>query len=419
MTGFFQRNLKVKIKMSNGFEWYAQRRNAYQNRIRFIRQALGRAPFEQVTPEMNGPHFFGYGTNGLPVAIQMPTRNSLFIGEPGSGKTTAAANFILNGLNGEKIIAFDSIKHDYRHLIRYNPNTLVLSFELGTYKDNFLQPPPGLTDDEWDPIITEIYSQPFKVPGGAGSEQYFYCCLKELKRLVHPRIPTTGDLLDFMKSKKEPTYSEKRRYSERNMIRLSAINEDIGRNINVSEGFPLDFIVDGDFDILVIELSAKADMAALESDTQIFKILKYRMKLSPARRQKGILFLVDECKKQFGLHRDFGVRSTGNISNLALMVSSAREFSVGFIFSDQSVTSLHPILFELCGTFALFKTNADTTFRMGRIIGLSNEQILWLTEDHGLEVGQCVLKTGNFPPMLVNIPSFIYEKDVTDEEIRF
>ena len=159
--------------MSNGFEWYAQRRNAYQNRIRFIRQALGRAPFEQVTPEMNGPHFFGYGTNGLPVAIQMPTRNSLFIGEPGSGKTTAAANFILNGLNGEKIIAFDSIKHDYRHLIRYNPNTLVLSFELGTYKDNFLQPPPGLTDDEWDPIITEIYSQPFKVPGGAGSEQYF------------------------------------------------------------------------------------------------------------------------------------------------------------------------------------------------------------------------------------------------------
>jgi hypothetical protein len=107
----------------------------------------------------------------------------------------------------------------------------------------------------------------------------------------------------------------------------------------------------------------------------------------------------------------------GNLDNLSQSMSIAREFNVSYVISDQSLDSLHPNLPDFCSSFVLFRANAQTIFKMANIMGLNYEQRQWLIEN-GLEIGQCVVKSGNWPPVLVRIPHFIYEKNVTDEEIR-
>lgn len=377
---------------------------------------MGYPPFEPVTPEMGRGSVLGYGNNGLQFAFEKETECTMGIGTQGTGKTTFLARYILDCAEELKIIAMDSLKQDYRHLKNYRPNVRVFSYRLGTFKDNFLQPPTGLLDREWDSIFADIFSQSLQMIAGAGSFHYLYINIRKLKKLVHPRIPNLKDLYEYIKDKKEAAYSDNFRYRERILSRLESLIEDLGDSIDCSEGYKCEELQDADT-IDVIEWPLKADSASFSSDVFLFKNLLYRMKQPPYRRRKTIVFIIDEAKRNFGKHKA-NVRYTGNMDNLSLLISSVREYSMGFKIFDQDLESLHPNVPAFCQNFILFRTNAETTYKMSRLMGLTNEQTVWLSAG-GLETGQCIIKSGTFPPVLVNIPHFNYQKNVTDEEILF
>jgi hypothetical protein len=250
---------------------------------------------------------------------------------------------------------------------------------------------------------------------GAGTSLYLYQSIRELKKLVQPRIPSLIDLYEFIRAKKERPFSENFRYQERILNRLAALIEDYGSVADCSEGYSCEDMQDERFND-VIELPMKPDSASLASEVLIFKNLRYRMKLPLEKRRKPLCFVIDEAKCIVGAEKAH-VRYTGSMDNLSILISTSREFGVSFIFSDQT-SSLHPTVFEICSSQALFRANAEITLRMSKSMGLSREQIDWLITK-GLTVGQCIFKTPGFPAVLVNIPFFEFQKDVTDEEIRF
>jgi len=233
--------------------------------------------------------------------------------------------------------------------------------------------------------------------------------------MVHPRIPNMKDLYEYIRAKNEMRYSENHTFRERILNRLAAILEDLSESIDCSEGFPIEQM-QGQDAVDIYELSNKTDTASLTFDLLIQKNLRYRMSLTPERRQKPVVFVIDEAKRMFGQHK-ISSRYTGSLDNLSNSMSISREYNVSYIISDQSITSLHPNAPDFCGTFCLFQSNAETIHKMSNIMGLNQEQRRWLM-DYGLEVGQCVIKSGNWPPVMVRIPHFVYEKNVTDEEIR-
>jgi len=396
----------------DNFQGYAAKVKAFN----IYNSIPGLSPFMPVRREMGEGNVIGSGDNRLPIAIKDLTRHVLILGESGSGKTICLANFAVTNSRVLKIITMDAVKNDFRHLLRHLPNVRVHSYELRTIRDNPLEPPTGVSDNEWDSIFCDVFSQQLQMVSGAGSYQYLYNALRELKNMVHPRIPAIRDLYEYTRTKKEAPYSENYRYRERILPRLAAIIEDLGDSIDCSRGYRCEDMQDPNYHD-VIELPNKPDTSSLISDLFLYRNLKYRMKLTPKNRGKTICYIVDEAKRSFGVHKA-RARFTGSMDNLSILMSTGREFGQAFMISDQDKDSLHPIIPSLCDTFVKFHTNADSTFKIGRIIGLSSEQISWISEK-GLRVGQAVVKTGIFPPVLLNVPNFKFQKNVTDEEIRF
>ena len=399
----------------DNFQRFYSNIDAFKKKATFFRAISRQPPFELPPREMGEGYLIGYGLNHRPVAIRNLTEHMLVIGGTGAGKAVSQANFVIRNTRRIKFLILDRVKNDYRNLRRHLPNVRVHSYPLGTFRDNFLQPPTGLSDHEWDSIFCDVFSQQLQMVSGAGTSQYLYQSIRELKKLVHPRIPSLIDLYEFIRAKKERPFSENFRYQERILNRLAALVEDCGSVVDCSEGYTCEDLQDERYND-VIELPLKPDSASLASDVLIFKNLKYRMKLRPEQRQKPLCFLIDEAKCIFGAEKAH-VRYTGSMDNLSILISTSREFGVSFIFSDQT-SSLHPTVFEICSSQALFRANAEITLRMSKSMGLSREQIDWLITE-GLTVGQCIFKTPGFPPVLVNIPFFEFQKDVTDEEIRF
>lgn len=399
----------------DNFQRYNARMNSFNANFSLFNKLPGFPPFAPVRKEMGEGYPIGRGENRLVVAIKNLLRHVLILGESGSGKTVCLAFFVIMNALALKFMWMDAIKTDGRHLLRYLPNVRVHSYELRTIRDNPLEAPAGVSDNEWGSIFSDVFSQQLQMVSGAGSYQYLYNALRELKNLVHPRTPTLKDLYEFMKSKNEPRYSENYKYRERILPRLAAIIEDLGDSIDCSRGYRCEDMQDPNFHE-VIELPNKPDTSSLISDLFLYRNLKSRMKLAPESRGKTICYIIDEAKRSFGVHKA-RARFTGSMDNLSILMSSGREFGQAFIISDQDKDALHPIIPSLCDTFVKFHTNADNTFRIGRIMGLSNDEIAWLQEK-GLRVGQAIIKTGNFPPVLMNVPNFDFRKDVTDEEIR-
>jgi hypothetical protein len=398
-----------------GFAPFQDLQERIDNINRSMRAGMGLPPFEKVTTDMGWLYIFGYGDNGLPFVFQSIEQPVLIIGVQKSGKTTGIANFIKSNSDKIKFIIIESFKHDYRHLDRYLPNVRVFSYQLKTARDNFLQAPPGMAGHEWNSVFADIFTESLKLVIGAGVYHYFYNAISELKRIVHPRIPALRDLYEYIKAKNEMRYSENFTFRERILNRLAAIVEDLGETINCSEGYPIDQMQEQNT-VDIYELSNKTDTASLTFDLIIQKNLRYRMSLTPEQRRKPLVFVIDEAKRMFGQHK-INSRYTGNMDSFSNSLSISREYNVSYIILDQSLSSLHPNAPDFCGTFCLFQSNAETIHKMSNIMGLNQEQRAWLME-HGLETGQCVVKSGNWPPVIVRIPHFIYEKNVTDEEIR-
>ena len=398
----------------DNFQRYYANVDAFNKKAAFFKGISGTPPFELPPKEMEEGYILGVGQNHRPVSIKNITEHVLFMGGTGAGKTICLTGFIVRNQGEIKFIELDRVKNDYRNLSRHLPNVRVHSYPLRTFRDNFLQP-AGLPDTEWDSIFCDLFAQQLQMVSGAGTSLYLYQSIREIKKLVQPRIPSLIDLYEFISAKKERPFSENFKYQERILSRLAALIEDYGSVADCSEGYSCEDMQDERYND-VIELPMKPDSASLASEVLIFKNLRYRMKLPLERRRKPLCFVIDEAKCVFGIEKTH-VRYTGSMDNLSILISTSREFGVGFILSDQT-SSLHPTVFEICATQALFRANAEITVRMGKVMGLLREQVDWLTTE-GLKVGQCVLKTGNFPPVLVDIPFFNFQKDVTDEEIRF
>jgi len=399
----------------NNFYRYSAQTDAFNKKAAFFKAISQQPPFELPPREMEEGYLIGYGVNRRPVAIRNLCEHVLVCGGTGAGKTVFLASFVTRNDGRIKFLIQDRVKNDYRNLIRHLPNVRVHSYPLRTFRDNFLQPPSGMSDHDWDSIFCDVFSQQLQMVSGAGTSQYLYRFIRELKKLVHPRIPSLLDLFEFIKTRLERPFSENYKYQERIINRLAALIEDYGDVVDCAEGYKCEDLQDERYTD-VIELPLKSDSASLASDVLIFKNLKYRMKLPADQRPIPLCFLIDEAKCVFGAEKAH-VRYTGSMDNLSILISTSREFGVSFILSDQT-SSLHPTVFEICSSQALFRANAEITLRMSKSLGLSREQIDWLHTE-GLAVGQFIFKTPGFPSVLVNAPFFEFRKNVSDEEIRF
>ena len=378
-----------------------------QREMDLLNELAENPPFPEVLPEWQGDINIGcdeVGGRAFGFVDDYPyAKNVLIIGKPGQGKSYAVLHMSNQARDrGKNLIFIETKKKAYaRALSQIRDDVLVISYENGSAKTNFLEPPSGVSQNEWDQTWSSILSQTEDMPLASGTMHFINTCRQELREISGDRKPGLLDLRDYIKSKKLSRMSPDFRYFEVANNRLVDLCDVLQPSINCSEGFNFRQFIKSPY-IKVIECSDRPDLFKLEATDFIMRTLKFQESLPPDERE-DIIFVLDEAHHIAGPEQE-AVGRLGLLSNLFSYMSHGREYRVSFWIISQDIKRIHPSVPSLSHVSCMFCSDGDTYHQMGMYsMGLSLAQKNFLL-NCGLAPRQVVVKTDSAPAVLLKVP---------------
>ena len=374
--------------------------------MEFFKKLTGEPNFPEVLPEWQGDINIGYDeVGGLAFGFMDDyPKNIIIIGKPGHGKSYLVLHMSNQARERGKILVFiETKKKAYgTALSQMRDDVLVLSYENGTIKTNFLEAPTGVSQHEWSQTWSSNLSQAEDMPLASGTSHFISTCERELREIGGSRKPNLLDLRDYInKGKKILRMSPDFKYMEVANNRLPDICDVLKDSIDVSDGFSFRQLITSPY-IKVIECSDRPDLFKLEATDFIFRTLKFQESL-PAQERRDIIFVLDEAHHLAGPEQE-AVGRLGLLSNLFSYMSHGREYRVSFWIISQDIKRIHPSVPSLSHISCMFCSDGDTYHQMGVYsLGLTYAQKDFLL-NHGLAPRQVVVKTDMAPAVILKVP---------------
>ncbi|MFW9888157.1 MAG: helicase HerA domain-containing protein [Candidatus Thorarchaeota archaeon] len=259
-------------------------------------------------------------------------RGVLVGGSIGSGKTVRAISTIQSALDLDYgVLVFDPT-NDYQRLLNHDKNGVVIDFS--EFYLNPLEPPPGLSYEEWSSVFIQIFAQNFGLKDPSIS--ILQKAMRNLLALAKPgQPPTLQELLfEVVQFKPRPRSSESSSHASV-MNRLEIVLEsEWGRCLNVRHGFSPEEFEEG---LMVVKLRPVGieRVHELVVSLSVAKLFAYRswMQTRGDDFEKKVLVVIEEAHRFLSEGRQgdrFGQRLY-----LERALVESRKLGVGFIIVDQ------------------------------------------------------------------------------------
>jgi energy-coupling factor transporter ATP-binding protein EcfA2 len=344
--------------------------------------------------------------------IEETLQHCLITGRSGCGKTTLIVQ-IIKELLRENIpfLVFD-YKLDYRALVRIYPQMLVLNWN--DLKVNPLEPPPGVSFQEWKQQFINIFGH---VEGiWHGSTQYLLEAIDKAYA-ENKRIPTIEEVYQKIVETNE-TSRKMQEYASVVETRLYGLLSKLGLTINNKQtliGMEK-----------LLEMPVVLELYGLGRDESTLITLFFFYWIYAYRRAKGMrgkllhVLIIDEAKRIFTATEQYS-QTTAEYSGIPpadLVCDEIRDFGEGIIASDQEPTKLSNSL--KANTYAKitgFLGNGKDINDIAEAMDLNEEERDAIIK---LERGEWLVKlAGRYTkPFLIKTKDFPLKKDVSDEEIK-
>jgi len=344
--------------------------------------------------------------------IEETLQHCLITGRSGCGKTTLIVQ-IIKELLRENIpfLVFD-YKLDYRALVRIYPQMLVLNWK--DLKVNPLEPPPGVSFQEWKQQFINIFGH---VEGiWHGSTQYLLEAIDKAYA-ENKRIPTIEEVYQKIVETNE-TSRKMQEYASVVETRLYGLLSKLGLTINNKQT-----LIDME---KLLEMPVVLELYGLGRDESTLITLFFFYWIYAYRRAKGMrgkllhVLIIDEAKRIFTATEQYS-QTTAEYSGIPpadLICDEIRDFGEGIIASDQEPTKLSNSL--KANTYAKitgFLGNGKDINDIAEAMDLNEEERDAIIK---LERGGWLVKlAGRYTkPFLIKTEDLPLKKDVSDEEIK-
>ncbi len=356
---------------------------------------------------------FHYGrTRDLYLPVDSFLSHCLICGMTGVGKSTLLKSLIPQFVErGIYPWIFDH-ENEYKVLLKvlHPEELLILSPE--TDRDNFLEPPPGISPGEWIERLCNLAREVFYLRDGS-----INLLRKVLWNLYENKgvfaggrnYPTIVDLMNLLESIEFKPGTRFSAYLESLINRFGGLKTGLGRSLECVQGFHLPDLLNK----CVVDVTAglSDDLRNFRAYQKMLKILAYREKLSSS--DSKTLFVVDEAhklyNKEIARRHDLGE---------PMIFGNARTFSkrgIMCFYSDQIPSELPPppmANVEICMIMRLVSGRCISSISKAR--NLNPEQADYIPV---MGKRECIIQSGDFPdPVLFTVPEKLFEP-VSQKEV--
>ena len=336
-------------------------------------------------------------------------QHTLFIGQTGSGKSTAFRNIMTQ--ISTPYWAFDR-KQDYRHLIQEHDDLLVLPWS--ELKFNPLKPPEGVAPMKWVQVFTEIFSHATSLL--SGSKNYLLSAIIDLykeynlfKDNTHP-YPALQDLHQLITGQGVNYTRKKSNYLDTVANRLEPLTLVTGHIFNCSKGYPIEDLMQKK---VVFEFDGlNRDIQRFLQEILFAYVYEHQFAQGNRSGDLELLIFVDEAKQTFSVYLER--QDASGIPEIDDLTARARQFGIGLVAADQEATKLTDSLKANTKTKVLLPVGDQKQFNeITESIDLTSLQEKYAQD---LDTGQAIIKHGNNDPVPVDLQNHQLGT-VTEEEL--
>lgn len=336
-------------------------------------------------------------------------RHLLVCGSSGAGKS----NFLrvlqieLNRLD-IPFIAFDTSKLGSRFLKHYMKDLIVLRWGKDFFL-NLLQPPPGVTQEEWIMVFSEITTEVF----GLRTASKLYLLEFIQNRLFQKNesgdLPTLHDLSRELERRlKEKIPVNERGYINGLHSKIKAVCITLKEMINVHEGISIEKLLKYPVCIELVGIKS--------SEIQYWIISLVMAAISSYREARPMsfgslrhVFFIDEASHIVGAGKS-------GESFVVSCIRRLREYGEAVVLADQCLSTINDVVkSNTYTTIGMSQTGQKDRREMINVLGLNPNQAQMV---NFLDVGQGIIRLGGrYPfPQLISFP-FVKPKNLSDSKI--
>ena len=303
-------------------------------------------------------------------------------------------------------------ENEYKSLLRTLDPAKLLILDPETDRDNFLEPPPGVTPGEWKAKLEDTLREQWLNDGSLNLIGDAITNLYRNRGVLDgsENYPTILDLLSHLKELQFKPYTRFARYHESALNRFGGIHDNLGRALACRTGFSLKELTAR---CVIYNLRGLSDLPRhFYVNLKMLRLMTYFEKQPP--RGMRIILVIDEAHKlynpEIAKRHDLGE---------PVMFSYARRIAkrgMACIYSDQIPSRLPPALFgNVNNIFAMRLQTGPCIAAISKAMCLDTESARFIPV---IPKKQCLARSGDFPdPVLFQIPDLEFDY-VTDEEVR-
>lgn len=329
----------------------------------------------------------------------------LVCGMTGVGKSTLLKSMIPQFVErGIYPWVFDH-ENEYRILLRILPPEELLILDPATDRDNFLEPPPGVSPGEWIERLCNLSREVFYLRDGS---------INLLRKLLHNlyenngvlagsrNYPTIFDLTNMLESIEFKPGTRFSGYHETLINRFGGLKTGLGRMLGCVRGYEIPDLLEKC--VVYVMTGLSDDLRNFFVYEKMMKVFAYREKF-PAS-DLSTIFVVDEAhklyNKEIARRHDLGE---------PMIFGNARTFAkrgISCFYSDQVPSELPPQVkanVRIC--IIMRMVNGKCVFSISQARNLNPEQ-----RDYIPVMGEreCILQSDEYPDaVLFKIPEITFE----------
>lgn len=341
----------------------------------------------------------------------------LIAGRSGSGKTNLTF-VLMKGImaRGIKVLALDW-KRGYRDLLTCQDDLRVYTIgrDISPFRFNPLIPPPGCEPNVWIKMIVDVIASAYL--GGEGVISLLVAGLDHLFReasvfdKLNTTWPTIQDLLIWLKTTKLKGRAAMWQASAERIL-LAMTYGDFGAVVNTRDNSHVRNLLDHNAVLEMDGLSSNSDRKMFSEALTLY-LYRYRLAQGPQSRLTNLIVLEEA-------HNLLLQKTTeAKESMLENSIRMVRQYGIGYVFVDQSASSLSKVAFaNSYATIALSQKLRSDVQAISGSMNLTDEQKQALNT---LPVGTAIVRLADEhpEPFLVKVPLFpVDEGSVTDEMVK-
>ena len=341
----------------------------------------------------------------------------LIAGRSGSGKTNLTF-VLMKGImaRGIKVLALDW-KRGYRDLLTCQDDLRVYTIgrDISPFRFNPLIPPPGCEPNVWIKMIVDVIASAYL--GGEGVISLLVAGLDHLFReagvfdKLNTTWPTIQDLLIWLKTTKLKGRAAMWQASAERIL-LAMTYGDFGAVVNTRDNSHVRDLLNHNAVLEMDGLSSNSDRKMFSEALTLY-LYRYRLAQGPQSRLTNLIVLEEA-------HNLLLQKTTeAKESMLENSIRMVRQYGIGYVFVDQSASSLSKVAFaNSYATIALSQKLRSDVQAISGSMNLTDEQKQALNT---LPVGTAIVRLADEhpEPFLVKVPLFpVDEGSVTDEMVK-